>query len=275
LTARRSEGSSERLDRILVQRGLAENRSRAQALVLAGRVVSGGRRLDKPGVLLPADVPLELLAGRRFVGRGARKLAGALERFGLRVEGRDVLDVGASTGGFTQALLEAGARAVIALDVGRGQLDWSLRTDPRVRPLEGLNARYLRAELLPFLPSLAAVDVSFISLRKVLPAVAGCLAPGGEIVALVKPQFEAGRGRVGRGGIVRDATVHREVLESTAGWAVERGWGVCGACESPLRGADGNREFFLHLAPQAAGLSAAALARSLQRALEPDARSGA
>jgi len=260
----------ERLDQILVARGLVESRAKAQAMILAGRVRSGEVRLDKPGVRLPLDLPLALDCERSFVSRGGPKLEAGLRGFALAVVGRDALDVGASTGGFTEALLRAGARRVIALDVGRGQLDWTLRTDSRVVPVEGLNARYLRAADLPFLPSLATVDVSFISLALVLPAVVSCLADGaGDVVALVKPQFEVGRGQVGRGGIVRDAERHREVLLRITARARGTGWQVAGILPSPLLGAEGNREFLLHLrigaAPasppaDAAGLVEAALA---------------
>jgi 23S rRNA (cytidine1920-2'-O)/16S rRNA (cytidine1409-2'-O)-methyltransferase len=260
----------ERLDRILVLRGLAPTRTRAQALILAGRVRSGEARLDKPGTRYPADLPLSVNEGRRFVGRGAHKLQQALDTFGIVVEGRDALDVGASTGGFTQVLLEAGARRVIALDVGRGQLDWSLRSDPRVHPLEGVNARNLRAGMLPFPPSFASIDVSFISLELVLPPVVRCLAEGGEIVALVKPQFEAGRGQVGKGGVVRDPAIHREVLERVIGFAGSRGWGVRGVCASPIRGADGNREFLVHVRPAEAGEPAAALRRRIDDLARPE-----
>jgi 23S rRNA (cytidine1920-2'-O)/16S rRNA (cytidine1409-2'-O)-methyltransferase len=256
-----------RLDILLVERGLAPTRAKAQALVLAGRVRSAGMRLEKPGSRHPPDLPLEGEPGRRWVSRGAEKLLPALERFAVRVAGRDALDVGASTGGFTQVLLESGARRVAALDVGRGQLDWSLRNDPRVIVLEGHNARHLRPEDLPFQPTLAVADVSFISLTLVLPAVAGCLAREGEIVALVKPQFEAGRASVPRGGVVRDPQVHRRVLLDTLGAFRGRGWGVRDVCASALRGADGNREFFVHLRPGGAGRAAPELERRLERAL--------
>jgi len=260
----------DRLDRILVLRGLAPNRTRAQALILAGRVRSGEERLDKPGSRYPTDLPLSVTEGRRYVGRGAHKLLRALERFGIVVEERDVLDVGASTGGFTQVLLEAGARRVIALDVGRGQLDWSLRNDPRVHPLEGVNARNLQPGQLPFPPSFASIDVSFISLELVLPPVVRCLAQEGEIVALVKPQFEVGRGQVGKGGIVRDPALHRQVLERVVDFAGTRGWAVSGICASPIRGADGNREFLLHVQPGAAVESGAELRRFLADLAEPE-----
>jgi len=256
-----------RLDQLLQQRGLAPSRAAAQAYVLAGRVFSGAERLDKPGTRLPHDAPLALRPGAPFVGRGGVKLAGALERFGLGVAGLDVLDVGASTGGFTDALLRAGAGRVIALDVGRGQLDWSLRNDPRVHALEGVNARRLEPARLPFVPALAVIDVSFISLRLVLPAVVNCLAAGGEVVALVKPQFEVGRAAVGRGGIVRDGRLHHDVLLRIAEFARERGWGVADVCASPLRGSDGNREFFLRLRPDGGGLERAERERRIAAAL--------
>lgn len=260
-------GGRARLDALLVARGLAPTRAKAQALVLAGLVRSAGRRLAKPGVLLPADAPLELLPSRRYVSRGALKLAPVLDRFGVAASGRIALDVGASTGGFTQVLLERGARTVIALDVGRGQLDVSLRTDPRVCVLEGVNARRLGPGALPAAPSLAVVDVSFISLELVLPAVAACLEPGGEIVALVKPQFEVGRGRVGRGGIVRSREARRGVLERLACFVRERGWGLLAVAPSPVRGAEGNVEYFVHLAPDRAGMPDDSLAEEIRRAV--------
>ncbi len=236
-----------RVDQLLVERGLAPTRARAQALVLAGRVHSGATRIDKPGVQVSTDAPLELAAGRSFVSRAGVKLEAGLRRFAVDARGRDALDVGASTGGFTEALLRAGARRVIALDVGRGQLDCSLRADERVFPIEGRNARHLRPEDLPFLPSLTTIDVSFISLALVLPAVAACLDDAGDVVALLKPQFEVGRGQVGRGGVVRDPERHREVLLRVTDGARASGWHVRGVIASPVRGATGNREFLLHL----------------------------
>jgi 23S rRNA (cytidine1920-2'-O)/16S rRNA (cytidine1409-2'-O)-methyltransferase len=257
----------ERLDRLLVERGLAPTREKAQALVLAGRVTVDGARADKPGQAVRAEAALEIAPGPRWVGRGALKLEHALSVLAVEVSGRAALDVGASTGGFTEALLAAGARAVVALDVGRGQLDWKLRNDPRVVPLEGANARHLRASQLPFPVSLAVVDVSFISLRTVLPPVAACLTTPGEIVALCKPQFEVGRGRVGRGGIVRDPALHREVLEGLALWSAGAGLAVQGLCASPITGAEGNVEFFFHLAPGGEGLTGEPLARAIAGAL--------
>ena len=229
-------------------------------MILAGAVTSEGRRLEKAGTTLPLDAPIEIAAGRRFVGRGALKLGPALTRFAIDPAGREALDVGASTGGFTQVLLEAGARRVIALDVGRGQLDWSLRNDPRVVVCEGVNARFLEPGGLPYRPSLATIDVSFISLRLVLEPACACLAPGADVVALVKPQFEVGRGRVGKGGIVRDPALWEEVLEGLVGFANEHALGPAGIARSAIQGAEGNVEFFLHMRPSQAPASAQALA---------------
>jgi len=240
-----------RIDVLLVERGHAPTREKAQALLLAGLVTSGGVRLDKPGKLISGDAPLTVGEGRRFVSRGAEKLGPALARFAVAVSGRDAIDVGASTGGFTQVLLAAGAARVIALDVGHGQLDWSLRNDARVVPLEGVNARYLEPDTLPFRPSLATIDVSFISLRQVLEPTCACLAPGADVVALVKPQFEVGRGLVGKGGIVRDPSLWDHVLADLVDFAVERRLGPAGIARSSLPGASGNVEFFLHLRPAA------------------------
>ncbi len=239
-----------RLDVLLVERGHAPTRQKAQALLLAGLVTSEGRRLDKPGRLVADDAPVEVEEGRRYVGRGAEKLGPALRRFGIGVAGREALDVGASTGGFTQVLLEAGATRVIALDVGRGQLDWSLRNDARVIVREGVNVRYLDPDTLPFRPSLATIDVSFISLRQVLTTACACLAPGADVVALVKPQFEAGRGRVGKGGVVRDPSVWDDVLLGLLAFSKEHRLGPAGVARSALPGAEGNVEFFLHLRPE-------------------------
>jgi 23S rRNA (cytidine1920-2'-O)/16S rRNA (cytidine1409-2'-O)-methyltransferase len=249
-----------RLDVLLVERGLAPTRAKAQALLLAGLVSSGERRLDKPGQLVAHDLPLTVGEGRRYVGRGAEKLGPALARFAIDASGRLALDVGASTGGFTQVLLEAGAARVIALDVGHGQLDWTLRNDPRVVVLEGVNARTLQAADLPYRPSLAVIDVSFISLRQVLPSTCSCLAPGADVVALVKPQFEVGRGRVGKGGIVREPANWDDVLAGLVDFSIEQDLGPAALSRSALKGAEGNVEFFLHLRPGAPAASAATLA---------------
>lgn len=254
-----------RLDLILVERGLAPTRTRAQALIMAGRVRSAGIRLDKPGVRVEPDIPLTVDPGERYVGRGGLKLNGALAMLEGGVAGCAALDVGASTGGFTQVLLEAGATKVIALDVGRGQLDWTLRTDPRVTVMEGFNARHIQPSDLPFTPDLAVIDVSFISLVLILPAVFRCLPDHGRVVALVKPQFEAGRGKVGKGGIVRDPVVHREVLVNIAAFATENRWGIRSVEVSSIRGAEGNVEFFISLATGPAGLAPDAVARLIEQ----------
>jgi 23S rRNA (cytidine1920-2'-O)/16S rRNA (cytidine1409-2'-O)-methyltransferase len=235
-----------RIDALLADRGLAGSRTSAAASVRAGRVRIGrdGRRASKPSELVPNDAELLVDEEPRYVSRGGLKLERGLDDLGVEVEGRSCLDVGASTGGFTDCLLRRGAARVIALDVGYGQLDWRLRNDPRVDVVERTNARELRAADLPYEPELATVDVSFISLAKVLPAVAACLAPGGEIVALVKPQFELGKGRV-RGGVVRSASERREALLGVAGAARDVGLSVRGFASSGLPGPKGNRETFI------------------------------
>jgi len=258
LTADRSSPRV-RLDVLLVERGHAATREKAQALILAGLVSSAGRRLDKPGTGVSRDAPLDVAPGRRFVGRGAGKLGPALAHFAIDVAGRDALDVGASTGGFTQVLLEAGAARVIALDVGHGQLDWSLRNDPRLTVLEGVNVRYLDPATLPFRPSVATIDVSFISLRQVLGPTCACLTPGADVLALAKPQFELGRGRVGKGGVVRDPAHWDEVVAGLIAFAREHDWGPVGIARSALAGAEGNVEFFLHLRPSSPPADAAVL----------------
>jgi 23S rRNA (cytidine1920-2'-O)/16S rRNA (cytidine1409-2'-O)-methyltransferase len=256
-----------RLDHLLVTRGLAPTRAKAQALVLAGRVTVDGRPAGKAGVLVPEDSRIEIAAGPSYVSRAGPKLAGAIRAFGIDPRGLDALDVGASTGGFTDALLEAGARHVVALDVGRGQLDWRLRNDPRVTVLDGVNARYLEPATLPFRPSLAVVDVSFISLERVLPPVVSCLDPGGELLSLVKPQFEVGRGKVGPGGIVRDPALHRAVLSRLCSFVSERGWTLRGIVRSSVVGARGNVEFFLHVSPASTGPPHLDLEDAIARAL--------
>lgn len=240
-----------RLDQLLVERGLVESRAKAQALIRAGQVLVDGRVVDKPGTLVPVDVGIALREKPRYVSRGGDKLEAALRAFGVDPRGKVCLDIGASTGGFTDCLLQHGAARVHAVDVGKGLLHWKLRNDPRVLVHEGVNARYLRPEDIGEPVELVTIDVSFISLRLILPALHGIVVPGGDVIALVKPQFEAGRGRVGKGGVVRDPGVHREVLEGITRFAVERlGWSVAGAVRSPLRGPAGNVEFFLHLLPR-------------------------
>ncbi|MDQ3889937.1 MAG: TlyA family RNA methyltransferase [Actinomycetota bacterium] len=233
-----------RLDVVLVERGLAPTRAQAQALVLAGRV----KGHSKAGEQVEESAALELEPRSRFVSRGGEKLAHALDALGIDVAGEDCLDVGASTGGFTDCLLQAGAGRVCALDVGYGQLHPKLRADPRVTVLERTNVRRLECDDLPFAPTFVVCDVSFIGLAKALPPALRCAAPGWRALALVKPQFEAGPADVGKGGVVRDPAVHRRVLGEIAGQASAWGATVAGVIESGLRGPKGNREFFLHLA---------------------------
>ncbi len=237
----------ERLDVMLVSRGLAPTREKATRLIMAGHVEVSGRRADKAGALVDRKAPVAVAARQSFVSRGGDKLAPVLKAFGVSSHGRICLDVGASTGGFTQCLLEGGASRVYAVDAGHGQLDAALRADGRVAVMEKTNARYLAAAAFAEAPELATVDVSFISLEKVLPAVFGVLAPAGEAVVLVKPQFEVGKGLVGKGGVVRGPEEHRSVLSRVARFSVLHGWHVRGVAASPLKGPKGNREFFLHL----------------------------
>jgi 23S rRNA (cytidine1920-2'-O)/16S rRNA (cytidine1409-2'-O)-methyltransferase len=241
--------TKKRLDVLLVERGLAESRAQAQALVLAGLVPG----YEKPGHAVDETAPLEVTRPPRYVSRGGEKLAHALEAFGFDPSGRSAIDLGASTGGFTDVLLQHGAARVVAVDVGYGQLHPRLRGDPRVTVLERTNARTLRE--LPFAPDLLVCDVSFISVRLVLPPVLPLLAPGWDALVLVKPQFEAGREEVGRGGVVRDPTVHRRVLRGVA--AVAPAWGAAavGVVDSGLPGPKGNREFVVHLVPLSAARS--------------------
>ncbi|MGD8626834.1 MAG: TlyA family RNA methyltransferase [Anaerolineae bacterium] len=237
----------ERLDLLMVERGLVESRQRAQRLIMAGQVAVGDRTVDKPGTRVPIAADLEISGGLPYASRGGYKLAAALEAFDLAVEGRTAADVGASTGGFTDCLLQRGAAQIYAIDVGYGQLAWKLQQDPRVIVMDRTNARYL--EHLPAPVDLVVIDVSFISLKLILPAAAGWLAPGGQIVALIKPQFEAGRKQVGKGGVVRDPAIHRAVLADLLGWAQARGLGLMGLIPSPITGAAGNVEFLAHWIP--------------------------
>jgi 23S rRNA (cytidine1920-2'-O)/16S rRNA (cytidine1409-2'-O)-methyltransferase len=236
-----------RLDRLLVEKGLLESREKALRSIMAGDVLVDGARVDKAGALVSTEAELELKGRSPYVSRGGEKLVHALEHFGSTVKGRICVDVGASTGGFTDCLLQRGASMVYAVDVGSGQLDERLRKDARVVVMEHANARTLDPRLFGDAPTLAVVDVAFISLEKVLPAIFGVLAPRSEVITLVKPQFEAGREHVGKGGVVRDPAQHRAVVQRLARYAVLRGWHVLGVTASPLRGPKGNREFFLHL----------------------------
>jgi 23S rRNA (cytidine1920-2'-O)/16S rRNA (cytidine1409-2'-O)-methyltransferase len=239
-----------RLDSLLVERGLFESRSRAAAAVLAGEVRLGadGRHAEKPGQMVRADVELAVDAPPPFVSRGGRKLANALDRLELDPSGRRCLDVGASTGGFTDCLLKRGAAHVVALDVAYGELDWGLRNHPKVTVIERANARELEPKILPYAPELIVVDVSFISLLKVLPAVLGAAAERFDCLALVKPQFEVGRERVGKGGVVRSAELRREALTAVGRGIADDGWSVLGYASSELPGPAGNRESFVWIA---------------------------
>jgi 23S rRNA (cytidine1920-2'-O)/16S rRNA (cytidine1409-2'-O)-methyltransferase len=237
----------ERVDKLLVERGLAPSRTRAQALVMAGVVISGARRVEKPSETLPADAPLRVRGSEdpaaRYVGRGGLKLEKALVEFCIDARGLTCLDIGASTGGFTDCLLQHGARRVVAVDVGHNQIDYRLRTDARVEVREGVNARYLKPEDFVERFDLVVIDVSFISATKILPALVPLLKDGGQIVVLVKPQFEVGRGEVGKGGVVRDPAQHARAVEEVNGAAHALGLRLRGVTESPVTGADGNREF--------------------------------
>ena len=237
----------ERIDKLLVERGLAESRTKAQALVMAGVVLVDEQRVEKSSEMVALDARLRVKGtddpASRYVGRGGLKLEAALLEFGVEVAGLICLDVGASTGGFTDCLLQHGARRVVAIDVGHNQLDWRLRRDERVEACEGVNARYLRPEDFSEKFELAVMDVSFISATKVLPAIVPLLTAGGRIITLIKPQFEVGRGEVGKGGIVTDPLKHRRVVEEVNAAAAALNLRVCGMIESPVRGADGNLEF--------------------------------
>ncbi|MBV8731797.1 MAG: TlyA family RNA methyltransferase [Acidobacteriia bacterium] len=235
-----------RLDRLLVERGLAESREKAQALIMAGEVLVAGQKAAKPGQPVHDDIAVEVLERPRFVSRGGLKLAAALEYFAINVIGRVCLDIGSSTGGFTDALLEAGAARVHAVDVGVGQLAWKLRTNPRVILHEGINARELEPELIGEWIGLITCDVSFISVTLILPAAVGLLQPEGVMVILVKPQFEVGKGQVGKGGIVRDPELHASACERVAQAVRDLGFPRLEIMESPILGAEGNKEFLLY-----------------------------
>jgi len=240
----------QRLDNILVQRGFFSSRSQAAAAILAGEVSVNGRQVNKAGTLMSSDAEISVKELPRFVSRGGLKLERAFEEFSIDVTGKVALDAGASTGGFTDCLLQHGARSVIAFDVGYGQLDWKLRNDPRVQIMERVNIRSIAPELLTESPEIAVFDLSFISLKKTVPAVIKCLKPGFMLVALIKPQFEAGRKQVGKGGVVRDPEVHRQVL--TEIWDLVEGQGitVMGLTDSPVRGPKGNIEFLIYACDQ-------------------------
>jgi 23S rRNA (cytidine1920-2'-O)/16S rRNA (cytidine1409-2'-O)-methyltransferase len=267
--AEHAQPRRQRLDLRLVGEGMAESREKAQALVMAGRVRVDGQPATKPGAQVASGAAIEVDPGPEHVGRGAQKLAGALDGFGIVCDGRVALDVGASTGGFTEILIGRGAERVYAVDVGRGQLHARIRNDPRVVVLERTNARRLSREQVPEPCSLATMDVSFISVLKILPALRSVLTPDADVVVLVKPQFELSRRDVSRGGVVREPEAHARALRGVAeSVRVERGYGVLNACASPIAGTRGNREFFLHLRPETeCGLTGEALCRRLDEAL--------
>lgn len=236
-------GKKLRLDVLLVQRGLQESRQKAQATIMSGQVFVDGQRVDKPGAPVAEDAEIEVKGGLRYVSRGGLKLEKAMALWPVHLEDAVCMDIGASTGGFTDCMLQNGAAKVYAVDVGYGQLAWKLRSDPRVVCLERTNARYLSHEQIPEEPDFSSVDVSFISLKLILPAIAGVLRDGGQMVCLIKPQFEAGKEKVGKKGVVRDPTVHREVLEHFLEHAKENNFTVIDITYSPIRGPEGNIEY--------------------------------
>lgn len=235
----------ERLDKLLVERGLVETRAKAQALILAGQVFSNEQRLEKAGQLVAVEAPLTIKETMPFVSRGGLKLAAALDFFGVDVSGKVCLDIGASTGGFTDCLLQRGAARVVAIDVGHGQLDWKLRQDARVEVREQINARYLQPADFSERFDLVVGDVSFISLRKILPVMPPLVQPPALVITLIKPQFEVGREEVGRGGIVRDEAAQQRVVGEIVEFAASIGLRSRGVIDSPILGADGNREFLV------------------------------
>jgi 23S rRNA (cytidine1920-2'-O)/16S rRNA (cytidine1409-2'-O)-methyltransferase len=240
--------AKQRLDKLVLERGLAPTIEKAKALIMAGQVVVDDHTLDKAGqqVALHAEIRLKGEA-LPYVSRGGLKLRKALDEFGVEVTGLVAVDVGSSTGGFTDCLLQAGAARVFAIDVGYGQLAWKLQQDPRVVSMEKTNIRYVTPDQLDAVPDLAVIDASFIALAKVLPATVGLVHPGGRIIALIKPQFEVGKGEVGEGGIVRDPAAHEKVVADVSQTAHDLGLTVAGLCESPITGADGNKEFLILL----------------------------
>jgi len=240
--------AKQRLDKVLLERGLAETRTKAQAIIMAGQVLVDEQRIDKPGQLINPIANIRVKGDQsRYVSRGGLKLEAALTEFGVHPTGKTCIDIGASTGGFTDCLLQHGASVVWAVDVGRNQLAWRIRQDPRVSVIEGMNARYMEAAQFDTPFDLATIDVSFISLEKILPAATAIIRKGGDVIALVKPQFEVGKGEVGKGGIVRDPKKHHDVIERITAVARSIGFQVVGLIESPILGAEGNREFLLHL----------------------------
>ena len=239
--------SRKRLDDLLVEGGFFDSREKAQRSIMAGLVTVGGRRMEKPGTLVASDRPIEVSGGEKFVGRGGLKLEAALDAFGVAPAGRTCLDIGSSTGGFTDCLLQRGATRVHAVDVGRGQLSWKLRNNPRVVIHEGINARYLTRSDVPDPVSLLVADVSFISLTLILPPAFGLMEPKSDIIVLIKPQFELPASDVGHGGVVRDAALREHAVTKIRDFALASGRDWQGVIESPIRGREGNVEFLAHL----------------------------
>ena len=269
LGGRAARDRRERIDSLLVERGLADTREKAKRMIMAGLVQVAGEMISKPGMAVDRDAPIELQGQLPYVSRGGLKIEAALDSFGIDPAGAVAADFGASTGGFTDCLLQRGARKVYAIDVGYGQLAWSIRQDERVVVMERVNIRYMDA--LPELVDLVTIDVSFISLELVVPVAIRILKPGGLMVALIKPQFEAGREQVGKGGVVRDSAVHRQILEDITQWGTEQGLCVFGLIPSPIRGPAGNAEFLVGWRPSAPGedmLSQEMLSSLIQDALD-------
>lgn len=256
----------ERLDSLLVQRGLAPSRELAKAYIMAGTVYVDGCKEEKAGTKLPSDIKIEVRGNQmKYVSRGGYKLEKAIAAFDISLEGKTCLDIGASTGGFTDCMLQNGAAKVYAIDVGYGQFAWKLRSDPRVVCLEKTNMRYVTHEQVPDEADFASVDVSFISLTKILPAALGILGEEGRLVCLIKPQFEAGREKVGKKGVVKDQAVHREVIGKIAAYAREQGLGILGLSFSPIKGPEGNIEYLIYLAKQEKGLEEDTVREMLDR----------
>lgn len=241
----------------MVEQGCAESREKAKAIIMAGDVFIQNQRYDKPGMLVPKDSQLDVRGGLRYVSRGGLKLEKAMQKFPITLERKTAMDIGASTGGFTDCMLQNGAEKVYSVDVGYGQLAWKLRTDSRVVNLERTNVRYLTSEQVPELVDFFSVDVAFISLRLVLPVARKFLKDGGEAVCLIKPQFEAGKEKVGKKGVVRDPSVHREVIEQITSFVLQNGFSVLGLTYSPVRGPEGNIEYLLYLRKSDRPVSAA------------------
>ncbi|GAV22357.1 TlyA family RNA methyltransferase [Carboxydothermus pertinax] len=237
-----------RLDVLLVERGLVQSREKARALIIAGEVVVGEQKITKPGTMVLEETPIRIIGqGLKYVSRGGYKLEKALEEFKVSLQGKIVIDIGASTGGFTDCALQNGAKRVFAVDVGYGQLSFKLRQDPRVVVFERTNIRYFEGEKLPVRPDFATCDVSFISLKLVLPKIKEILVPDGQAIVLIKPQFEAGREKVGKKGVVKDPDTHREVIKEIIGFAKDTGFSVLGLTYSPITGPEGNIEYLLYL----------------------------